>query len=127
MGADGEGLSKAALKNKKKREAKKAKEAAERESGKLEVEGLENVPKGPRAMSRSPERGAQGARHHQRNKSGYEMGQGHGQGRSPHRRERGASHSRQRGDSNLNGHPNGQSRRQPPPNLARPKHRLSLC
>ena len=117
-GADGEGLSKAALKNKKKREAKKAKEAAERESGKLEVEGLENVPKGPRAMSRSPERGAQGARHHQRNKSGYEMGQGHGQGRSPHRRERGASHSRQRGDSNLNGHPNGQSRRQPPPNLA---------
>ena len=115
-GADGEGLSKAALKNKKKREAKKAKEAAERESGKLEVEGLENVPKGPRAMSRSPERGAGGARHHQRNKSGYEMGQG----RSPNRRERGASHSRQRGDSNAHTNGSGPSaRRQPPshPNL----------
>jgi translation initiation factor 2A len=119
-GADGEGLSKAALKNKKKREAKKAKEAAERaDGGKLEIEGLENVPKGPRGPSRSPERGGvgpDGKRHHQRNKSGFEHG------RSPNRRERGASHSRQRGDSNANGPPNLHQRRhpqqQPHPNLA---------
>jgi translation initiation factor 2A len=98
-GADNEGLSKAALKNKKKREAKKAKELAEKDT-KLEIEGMENVPKGPRVMSRSPERRAGGANpHHQRNKSGFEHG------RQPHRRERGASASRQRGDSNANGPP----------------------
>jgi translation initiation factor 2A len=100
-GADGEGLSKAALKNKKKREAKKAKEQAERET-KLEIEGLENVPKGPRAMSRSPERRAGGNPHHERNRSGFEHG------RSPHRRERATSASRQRGDSNANGPRGGQ-------------------
>ncbi|KAF2400134.1 eukaryotic translation initiation factor 2A [Trichodelitschia bisporula] len=77
-------LSKTALKNKKKREAKKAKEAAER--GGLAPEGMEGVPKGPRAYSKSPERRA----HHQRNRSGFE----HGQGRSPQRRERGGSRAR---------------------------------
>lgn len=100
-GAD-EGLSKAALKNKKKREAKKAKEQAEKEAGgKLDIDGLENVPKGPRAMSRSPERGngvPGEKRHHERNKSGYDMNQGR---TPPPRRERGASNSRrERGDSN---------------------------
>jgi translation initiation factor 2A len=105
-GADDAGLSKAALKNKKKREAKKLKEQQERADGgksKLEIEGLDNVPKGPRAMSRSPERRPGGNPHHQRNRSGFEHAQAHGQGRSPHRRDRGASqsrHQRDRGDSN---------------------------
>lgn len=110
-GADGEGLSKAALKNKKKREAKKMKEQAERES-KLEIDGMDNVPKGPRAMSRSPERRPGGNPHHQRNRSGYERGgyerSGFEHGRSPARRERGPSQSRQRGDSNVNGPRGGQ-------------------
>ncbi|KIV99842.1 uncharacterized protein PV09_08511 [Verruconis gallopava] len=112
-GADGnEGLSKAALKNKKKREAKKAKELAERES-KLEIEGLENVPKGPRAMSRSPERRAGGNPHHQRNRSGLEHNNYHG--RSPQRQDRGISQSRrERGDSYVNGQSSrGGSRAQP--------------
>ena len=83
-GTDGtdEGLSKAALKNKKKREAKKAKEAAEREKN-LNTEpgpGVEGAPKAPRAMSSSPSR--QGP-HHRRNRSGYEHAPVHG--RSPHR------------------------------------------
>jgi len=95
-GAD-ENLSKAALKNKKKREAKKAKEAAEKQE-KLEIDGLENVPKGPRAMSRSPERRAQG--HHQRTRSGFET-HNQNQGRSPHRGER-----RNRNDSNANSYNN---------------------
>jgi translation initiation factor 2A len=100
-----ENLSKTALKNKKKREAKKAKEAAERQQQGLEVEGMENVPKGPRAMSRSPERRPQG--HHQRNRSGFEHHNA-AQGRSPHRRdprERGSSRNRGWSDANAgNGH-----------------------
>lgn len=98
-GAD-ETLSKAALKNKKKREAKKAKEAAEKQE-KLDIDGLNNVPTGPRAMSRSPERRAQGQGHHQRTRSGFDN---HNQnsGRSPNRGER-----RPRIDSNGNSYNNG--------------------
>ncbi|TID14182.1 eukaryotic translation initiation factor-like protein subunit eIF2A [Venturia nashicola] len=92
-GAD-ENLSKAALKNKKKREAKKAKEALEKQE-KLEVDGLDNVPRGPRAMSRSPER------RHQRTRSGFDN-HDQNQGRSPHRGER-----RPRNDSNANSYNNG--------------------
>lgn len=84
-GAD-EALSKAALKNKKKREARKAKERGEKGLV-APAEEMEGVPKGPRAsMSRSPERRA-GA-HHQRTRSGY------GEGRSPHGRERAQSRNR---------------------------------
>jgi translation initiation factor 2A len=81
-GAD-EGLSKAALKNKKKREAKKAKEAAEREKNLNAAagQGVEGAPKAPRAMSSSPSR--QQGPHHRRNRSGYEHAPHHG--RSPHR------------------------------------------
>jgi translation initiation factor 2A len=80
-GAD-EGMSKAALKNKKKREAKKAKEAAEREKS-LNIDAPDGAPKAPRAMSHSPSR--QGGPHHRRNRSGYEHGPHHG--RSPHRQQ----------------------------------------
>jgi translation initiation factor 2A len=95
--ADGdEGLSKAALKNKKKREARRAKEAAERErteGGGETAEpgappGLEAAPTGPRAMSASPDR--RGAFNHRRNRSGYENHharspqRGFGQGRGGH-------------------------------------------
>jgi translation initiation factor 2A len=82
-GAEGdEGLSKAALKNKKKREARKAKEAAaerDRADGggdaaamPLAPPGLEGAPTGPRAMSASPDRRGGGAFNHRRNRSGYE-------------------------------------------------------
>lgn len=105
-GAD-ENLSKAALKNKKKREAKKAKEAAERQEKGLEVEGLEHAPKGPRGLSRSPERRGP---HHQRNRSGFEY-HNQNQGRSPQRRERGSS--RNRGWSDAPPSQNGQQASQP--------------
>jgi translation initiation factor 2A len=107
-----ESLSKTALKNKKKREAKKAKEAAERQQQGLEVEGMENVPKGPRAMSRSPERRPQS--HHQRNRSGFEHHNA-AQGRSPQRRdprERGSSRNRGWSDANA-GSGNGPSAQHP--------------
>jgi translation initiation factor 2A len=52
---DGDGeLSKAALKNKKKREAKKAREAADKAAG-LAADGM-NAPTGPASAGRSPER-----------------------------------------------------------------------
>ena len=74
---DGE-LSKAALKNKKKREAKKAREAADKAAG-LAAEGI-YPPTGPANHGRSPERHD---RNHQRSRSknGYD-GYGHQQGRS---------------------------------------------
>jgi translation initiation factor 2A len=53
-GEGDEALSKAALKNKKKREAKKAKEAAEKAAG-LAADGI-NPPSGPANAGRSPER-----------------------------------------------------------------------
>ncbi|KAL6709553.1 hypothetical protein ACN47E_001488 [Coniothyrium glycines] len=68
--ADGE-LSKAALKNKKKREAKKAREAADKAAG-LAAEGI-NPPTGPANGGRSPER---------RNRS---ASQNRNFGNSPHR------------------------------------------
>jgi len=85
-----EGLSKAALKNKKKREAKKAKEAADREKG-LNTEGVEGAPKAPRAMSSSPNRQNP---HHRRNRSGYEHSPQFAphHGRSPHRGPPGLGH-----------------------------------
>jgi translation initiation factor 2A len=74
-----EGLSKAALKNKKKREAKKAKEAAEKAAS-LAADGI-NPPAGP--AGRSPER--RDGRGHQRSRS--KNGGYHGQdGRSPSQR-----------------------------------------
>jgi len=90
-GAD-EALSKAALKNKKKREARKAKERGEKALV-APAEEMEGVPKGPRAsMSRSPER-TTGSHHHQRTKSGYQHS-GSGDGRNPHGRERAQSRNR---------------------------------
>lgn len=99
--ADGE-MSKAALKNKKKREAKKAKEAAEKAAN-LAAEGI-NPPTGPAGAGRSPERrDNRDGRGHQRSRSKnggfgsqgggrspsqnrqYQGHQGH-QGNSPHRR-----------------------------------------
>ena len=92
-GAD-EVLSKAALKNKKKREARKAKERGEK-SLVTPADEMEGVPKGPRAsMSRSPERIA--GTHHQRTRSGYQLS-GSGEGRSPHGRERAQSGNRPAG------------------------------
>ncbi|KAF2731739.1 translation initiation factor eIF-2A [Polyplosphaeria fusca] len=88
---DGE-LSKAALKNKKKREAKKAKEAAEKNAS-LAADGI-NPPSGPASAGRSPER--RDARGHQRSRSknggfnsqGGGRSQSHNRnyGNSPHRR-----------------------------------------
>jgi len=89
-GAD-EVLSKAALKNKKKREARKAKERGEK-AFVAPAEEMEGVPKAPRAsMSRSPDR-MTGA-HHQRNRSGYRRPEE----RSPHGRERARSGNRPAG------------------------------
>lgn len=92
---DGE-LSKAALKNKKKREAKKAREAAEK-AATLAAEGI-TPPSGPTSAGRSPERrdGRDGrdGRNHQRSRSKNGIG-GQGErspsqhrnyGNSPHRR-----------------------------------------
>ena len=100
-GAGGDGddaLSKAALKNKKKREAKKAKEREERERGLgAPADEMEGVPRGPRAMSRSPERRG----HHQRTRSGYVPA---ADGRSPQRRQpRDHSRSRQGRSAEPNG------------------------
>ncbi|KAH8724555.1 eukaryotic translation initiation factor eIF2A-domain-containing protein [Phaeosphaeriaceae sp. PMI808] len=90
---DGDGeLSKAALKNKKKREAKKAREAADKAAG-LAADGI-NPPTGPANAGRSPER--RDNRGHQRSRSkngngGYGNHQGRSQsqhrnyGNSPHR------------------------------------------
>ncbi|KAF2197412.1 translation initiation factor eIF-2A [Delitschia confertaspora ATCC 74209] len=78
-GADGdESLSKAALKNKKKREAKKAKEAAEKAAGLTTVDGRA-PPSGP-ASGRSPER--RDGRGHVRSRS-RNGGFGSQGGRSP--------------------------------------------
>jgi translation initiation factor 2A len=90
-GADDK-LSKAALKNKKKREAKKARDSEKEKLG-VEKEGFEGVPKGPRAMSRSPERRA----HHQRNRSGFERSHSD----SPHRRDRSRPRPSPNGTSRL--------------------------
>jgi translation initiation factor 2A len=109
-GAD-EGLSKAALKNKKKREAKKAKEAADREKGlAAEGNGVEGAPKGPRAMSASPERRG----FHQRNRSGYE----HAHGRSPQRPNRNMQNQRSGNNGDrVNGDPGSFKVSAPPPNV----------
>jgi translation initiation factor 2A len=108
-----EGLSKAALKNKKKREARRAKEAAaEREraegggdpaadggSTPLAPLGPEGAPTGPRAMSASPDR--RGAFNHRRNRSGYENHharspqRGFGQGRGGHQPGQASPHHQQ--------------------------------
>lgn len=78
---DGDGeLSKAALKNKKKREAKKAREAADRAAG-LAAEGI-NPPTGPANPGRSPERRNDRGHQRSRSKNGNE-GYGNQQGRSP--------------------------------------------
>ncbi|OCK76343.1 translation initiation factor eIF-2A [Lepidopterella palustris CBS 459.81] len=62
-----EALSKAALKNKKKREAKKAKEAAEKVAGLAATADGETPPTGPASANRSPER--RGGRGHERSRS----------------------------------------------------------
>lgn len=72
---DGDGeLSKAALKNKKKREAKKAREAADKAAG-LAADGT-NPPSGPASANRSPERRNNNERGHQRSRSKNGFGQG---------------------------------------------------
>ncbi|PSN62663.1 eukaryotic translation initiation factor-like protein subunit eIF2A [Corynespora cassiicola Philippines] len=77
-GEGDESLSKAALKNKKKREAKKAREAAEKAAS-LAAEGI-NPPSGPASAGRSPER--RDGRNQQRSRSRNGGYAGHG-GRSP--------------------------------------------
>jgi translation initiation factor 2A len=62
-----ENLSKAALKNKKKREAKKAKDAADKAAGLNPVEGTDMSPSKAPASARSPER--RDRRHHDRHRS----------------------------------------------------------
>ncbi|KAF2827717.1 translation initiation factor eIF-2A [Ophiobolus disseminans] len=98
---DGDGeLSKAALKNKKKREAKKAREAADKAAG-LAADGI-NPPSGPASAGRSPER--RNDRGHQRSPSkngnaGYSQGRSPSQqrnyGSSPHRNPGQDGHHRQ--------------------------------
>jgi translation initiation factor 2A len=96
---EGEGeLSKAALKNKKKREAKKAREAADKAGG-LVAEGI-NPPTGPASAARSPERrDNRENRSHQRSRSKNGTdGYGAQQGRSPsQQRNFGPSPNRQAG------------------------------
>lgn len=96
---DGDGeLSKAALKNKKKREAKKAREAADKAAG-LAADGI-NPPTGPANAGRSPERRNDRGPHQRsssRNKNGNE-GYGNQQGRSvSHNRNFANSPNRQPG------------------------------
>ncbi|KAF1844026.1 eukaryotic translation initiation factor-like protein subunit eIF2A [Cucurbitaria berberidis CBS 394.84] len=68
---DGDGeLSKAALKNKKKREAKKAREAADKAAG-LAADGI-NPPTGPANGGRSPERRNDRSQQRSRSKNGNE-------------------------------------------------------
>ncbi|KAL1601830.1 hypothetical protein SLS60_006745 [Paraconiothyrium brasiliense] len=88
--AEGE-LSKAALKNKKKREAKKAREAAEKAAG-LGADGI-NAPSGPANAGRSPERRDTRGQQRSRSKSntynnngGRSPSQHRNYGNSPHRR-----------------------------------------
>ncbi|KAF2263487.1 translation initiation factor eIF-2A [Lojkania enalia] len=91
-GEGDEAMSKAALKNKKKREAKKAKEAAEKAAS-LAADGI-NPPTGPSSAGRSPER--RDARGHQRSRSkngGY-GGQGQGRSTSQHRNYGNSPHRR---------------------------------
>lgn len=92
---DGDGeLSKAALKNKKKREAKKAREAADKAAG-LAAEGI-NPPTGPANPGRSPERRNDRSQQRSRSKNGtegYQGGRSRSQsnyGNSPDRRQQGA-------------------------------------
>ncbi|KAF2001124.1 translation initiation factor eIF-2A [Amniculicola lignicola CBS 123094] len=110
-----EALSKAALKNKKKREAKKAKEAAEKAAG-LAAEG--GPPGGPANGGRSPERRDRADRGDRQQRSRSKSGSGgfapQGNGRSP---------SQHRNYGNSPHHRNGsvqqqqpqQSQQQPPP------------
>lgn len=93
---DGDGeLSKAALKNKKKREAKKAREAADRAAG-LTADGV-NAPAGPSNPGRSPERRNDRSQQRSRSKSGAD-GYTQQQGRSAsHQRGFGNSPNRQPG------------------------------
>ncbi|KAF2868873.1 eukaryotic translation initiation factor-like protein subunit eIF2A [Massariosphaeria phaeospora] len=90
-GEGDEAMSKAALKNKKKREAKKAREAAEKAAN-LAADGI-NPPTGPASGGRSPER--RDPRGHQRSRSknggfgsqgGRNPSQQRNYGSSPHRR-----------------------------------------
>lgn len=94
-GEGDEAMSKAALKNKKKREAKKAKEAAEKAAS-LAADGI-NPPSGPAAAGRSPER--RDGRGHQRSRSKNGGFGSQGGGRSPSQRRdyRGASPHRRHG------------------------------
>jgi len=104
---DGE-LSKAALKNKKKREAKKAREAADKAGG-LVAEGT-NPPAGPASAARSPERRDNRSHQRSRSKNGTD-GYGAQQGRNPsQQRNFGISPNRHAGQE---GHPR-QNFGQPP-------------
>lgn len=118
-----EGLSKAALKNKKKREAKKAKEAAEKERGLYVGDSapvVEGAPKGPRAMSSSPRNQSpsrQQGPHHRRNRSGYDHAGQHGRGSPQGRHGQGQygqpGQNRQHDNQGHGRHPN-QPRNHPP-------------
>ena len=120
-GADGEPLSKAAKKNAKKREAKKA-AAAEKAKGQGAGAGDKLMPEqgagGRRSQSRSPSRDGEGKREHERNSSqgkGYVPAQGlepptgpkkDGKERSRDRSRSGSRRQgsgRERGESQVNG------------------------
>lgn len=103
-------LSKAALKNKKKREAKKAREAADKAAS-LAAEGI-TPPTGPASAGRSPERRDQ--RGHQRSRSkNRNGGYGNQQGRSPSQhRNYGNSPNRQAGQDGYHRQMMGQQHHQ---------------
>ncbi len=121
---DGDGeLSKAALKNKKKREAKKAREAADKAAG-LAAEGI-FPPTGPANHGRSPER-PNDRGHHQRSRSknGYEGYQNHhGRSGSQHRQYANSPDRRQQHRQQL-GHNHHERTRSGPmsPPVAQPEN-----
>lgn len=94
-GEGDEALSKAALKNKKKREAKKAKEAAEKAAS-LAADGI-NPPTGPANPGRSPERRDGRGHQRSRSKNGGFGSQGGGRSASQNRNYRGPSPHRRHG------------------------------
>lgn len=106
-----EAMSKAALKNKKKREAKKAKEAAEKAQGLTANADGRGPPSGPASANRSPER--RDARGHERSRSknggfgargdGRSNSQQRAYGHSPHRRH-GSGYEEQQNNYRPNPH-----------------------
>jgi translation initiation factor 2A len=108
-GLDGE-MSKTAIKNKKKREAKKAREAAEKVAG-LHPEGEGAAPR----PEKSPER---------TDRFGHQRSRSRGNNGAPprvHSRPRGNSQQRREGGGGTNyNHPHNNQQQRPPPGLVMP-------